>query len=461
MKEIDKLNLNKIEIMELLKNKLTINEKRKNELGEVFTDPELIEKMLDLFPPKIWKNQNLYWLDPACGIGNFMVCVFYRLMIGLESWEKDTDKRKKHIIEKMLYMVEINKNNCKIAKEIFGKNSNIICADFLDNRIGGEGLKGGRGKKEENSEKFPATFHCIVGNPPFQDNYGYTKDGARIHGGKSRLYEHIFIKANDILEENGYICFLTPDNLFSGNSNKGYNILVNNIVPFVSFNPENSDYFKGIQQNICYFLMKKSKEKNKTYIENDKENGFEVTLKNRPVNPIHNWTKYTDQLIDNFVSNKRNKVVYNRGKSINDYKGKKYKLIYKPDSYLYTNNKNLAVGLGIKKIVLFLIGIKNDYVIDNKGDLGVGPNTFYISFETEKEKNAIVQFLNSKEYEIMATVTRTSRQYLKMAFIEYLNLEKIIKKSRNGNGTRKSRNRNGTRKSRNGNGTKKFRIATH
>lgn len=454
------IQMKKEDMMQILKEKLTIDKTRKNTLGEVFTDPELIEKMLDLFPKHIWSNPTLVWLDPACGIGNFMICVYYRLLKGLENWEKDKQKRKKHIIEKMLYMVELNRANYKIAKDIFGVKSNILCRNFLSDWVV-------RGRVQEISKKFPEKFQCIVGNPPFQDDYGYTKEGKRIHGGKSRLYEHIFEKANNILDRDGYLCFLTPDNIFAGNGNKGYNILLSNSVPFVSFNPNNAMYFKGIQQGICYFMMKKEKNKiQKTYIEYEENKGFKTYLKNRPVNPIQWWNVYTDMLVQRYVSNQRNKVMYNRGKSLEEYKGSKYKLIYKPDSYLYTNNKELVVGLGIKKIVLFLIGLDNPFVIDNNGSLGVGPNTFYIPFSTNRERNSMVAFLESKEYQIMAEVTRTNRQYLKIAFIEYLNLEKILGTSHKSRiATHKSRisntkkSRNITHKSRIRN-TKKSRISS-
>ena len=111
--------------------------------------------MLDLFPKSIWKNEELTWLEPSCGVGLFMIYVYIRLMNGLKEWEKDDKKRSEYIIEKMLYMVEINKMNCDICKNIFGSKINIICNDFLDNN------------KYDDMK-----YDCIIGNPPFQDDYG-------------------------------------------------------------------------------------------------------------------------------------------------------------------------------------------------------------------------------------------------------------------------------------------------
>ena len=49
-------------------------------------------------------------------MGGFIVNVYYRLMKGLKKEIKDEYKRKKHILENMLYMGEINKKNCYILK---------------------------------------------------------------------------------------------------------------------------------------------------------------------------------------------------------------------------------------------------------------------------------------------------------------------------------------------------------
>ena len=83
----------------------------------------IINEMLDKLPKEVWKNKNLKWFDPAVGIGNFPIAVYFRLIHGLKYEIKDIKKRKKHIIENMLYMSELNKNNMLICKEIFDSNN--------------------------------------------------------------------------------------------------------------------------------------------------------------------------------------------------------------------------------------------------------------------------------------------------------------------------------------------------
>jgi hypothetical protein len=177
--------------------------------------------------------------------------------------------------------------------------------------------------------------------------------------------------------------------------------------------------------------------KHDTIIENDKR--FKIKLEDRPVNPIRNWTPETEKLIKKYVSNQRNTVHYNRGANLNMYKGTKIPIIYSPLKTLYTNTKDLANGLGTKKAIIFAISLDLSFKMDYSGKYGVGPNTFYVPFETEKEGKRIETFLNSEEYKTLALATKTSRQYLKLSFIEYLNFEKIIKASDTIN--RKTRNR--------------------
>ena len=129
------------DMMEYVDYRLIPDINAKKERGEVFTPLNLIngdrqvgkkahhyggaeakeesKGMLDHLPPEVWKNPNLKWLDPANGIGNFPICVYYRLMDGLKDLFPDKKKRSKHIIENMLYMVELDSSNVAISRSIF------------------------------------------------------------------------------------------------------------------------------------------------------------------------------------------------------------------------------------------------------------------------------------------------------------------------------------------------------
>ena len=400
------------EIKIFIEKHMPIKKIEKDKYGEVFTSPVLINKMLDLFPTNIWTNHNLSWLDPSVGVGFFMIFVYMRLMNGLKKWQPNQKKRSKHIIENMLFMVELNKKNCAVCKSIFGDNSRLVCGDFLD------------------TVNFPRneSFDCIVGNPPFQDDYGLNSEGKRINGGKSKLYERFFLKSFSLLKKGGYLSFVVPDNIFSGNGSRSYQTIIQNRVPFVSLNPSNQSFFNKIQQHVCYFILQKlpSQPQSLTTIEYKDQQTFQIKLLDRPVNPIRNWTLHTEKLINKFVSSQRNNVSYNRGKSINSYKGNKYTVIYTPSKTLHTNNPKLAPGINVKKAIIFSISPDLAFKMDYSGNNGAGPNTFYIPFNTVAEGKKLERFLNSKEYKTLALATKTTRQYLKIAFIEYLKLTTIM-----------------------------------
>ncbi len=398
-----------------------IKKKEKDKFGEVFTDPELINKLLDLFPSNVWTNPHLKWLDPSAGAGFFFMGVLGRLSIGLEKWEPNENKRINHIIKNMLYMVEINPNNCKLCRNMFGNNANILCKDFLD----------------ESTYK-DMQFDCIVGNPPFQDDHGKTNKGKRILGGKSKLYERIFIKSFEMLKDKGCLSFIVPDNIFSGNGSKAYQILMNNKVPFVSFNPNNQSYFKSIQQPVCYFLVCKAPPTNTT-IEYGDGNSFVTTIQDRPANPVRNWTPHTEKLIQKYVGNERNVVKYNRGKAIKSYKGNKYPIIFTASKTLRTNNPENAPGRTHPKAIIFFISPSLEFKMDYSGNYGAGPNTFWIPFTNKSEGKKLEQFLKSNDYKTLALATKTNRQFLKIPFIEHLKLDKIMKQT---NKTRRNKNIN-------------------
>jgi hypothetical protein len=417
------------EIEEFINKHLPVKNLEKAKYGEVFTPSALINTMLDQFPTSCWSNPDLKWLDPCCGTGNFLVHVYQRLIAGLENVIPNLSKRSSHIIENMIFMFELNKKNCDICRQLFGQNANIECLDFL----------------EYNKETM---FDCIVGNPPFQDDS--TVGGT---GGKSKLYERIFIKSLTILKDDGYLSFLVPDNMLSGNGNVGYNELIKYDVQFVSFNSDIQSYFKGIQQYICYFLMRKSVVKrhvstvieqkdtnNNKNINKDKKNTvvFTTQLLDRPVNPVRNWTPYVEKLIKKYMSIEKNAAVYNRGKQLSLYNGSTYSLIYTSSKKLRTNKLELAPGLNIKKAVIFAISPNLEFEMDYTGKYGVGPNTFYIPFQTVTQGRHLEAFLKSDHYKLLALACKTSRQFLKIGFIEHLNLPKIM----NFNNTSKTKSMN-------------------
>ena len=172
---------------------LPAKDKEKGELGEVFTPPSMISNMYDYFPKDKLKSTTT-WLDPASGIGNFGIVLFFHLMKELRSTISSDHKRAKHIIEKMIFMVEINKNNVTTCSKIFKK----LCPDATPNLYEGNFLT-----LDTDAIGWPSSFDCIVGNPPY--NIG----GTGLEGTK-RTHIVFTEKALDRLSSRGIVAYICP-----------------------------------------------------------------------------------------------------------------------------------------------------------------------------------------------------------------------------------------------------------
>ncbi len=179
---------------ELITDHLPSKQKEKSELGEVFTPVSMIETLYAHYPKQIWSNPSYTWLDPASGIGNFHLVAFLWLMKGLESKIPNKTKRAKHILEKMLYFVEINPTNVKACKKIF----HTICPSATLNIHEGSFLTMDTAKL-----KWPSQFDSIVGNPPY--NLGGTgRDGSK------RTHIQFTEVGLSLLRPNGYLAYICP-----------------------------------------------------------------------------------------------------------------------------------------------------------------------------------------------------------------------------------------------------------
>jgi type I restriction-modification system DNA methylase subunit len=200
------------EIIDQIDKQLTIHDHEKDKYGEVFTPSHLINEFLDNLPKDVWKNPDGKWLDPAAGTGNFLALVYSRLCKSLVNAIPDEKKRKTHILENMLYMVEINPKNVHHLRRLFGQKTHISLADFLQ--------QSEKWKRDLKIDK--DRFSVIIGNPPFQYEKKGTYDGSV---GNRTLWTKFLDKILDdnLINEKGYLAFLTIHPYFCQNSKKDPN----------------------------------------------------------------------------------------------------------------------------------------------------------------------------------------------------------------------------------------------
>ena len=194
------------ELLELISDCLKPKTVEKKSFGEVFTPMNFInDKMLkdieDYWLSKhnenIWTNKTLTFYDPATGMGNYPIAIYYKLFEGLKNKIPNDEERKKHIIEKQLYMGELNKKNCFVVKQIFNINNEYKLNLYEGNTLEIDIYKAFGIKK----------FNVIIGNPPYNEELK-TK-----HGSATALY-HKFIEY--YLGKCNILSFIVPSRWFSG-----------------------------------------------------------------------------------------------------------------------------------------------------------------------------------------------------------------------------------------------------
>ena len=180
-------------IYSFLENHLPAKSKEKSEFGEVFTPIPIIDNLFDHFP-SIWKNPDLKWLEPSSGIGHIAIILFFRLM---KSLTIPFAKRAKHIIENMIFMVEINPDNCSKCRKLFHQlcptaKPNLIQQDFLTYLPN-------------------ISFDCIIGNPP------YNLGGSGLEGSK-RTHIDFTEHGLSLLSKNGILSYICPPSYRQANT---------------------------------------------------------------------------------------------------------------------------------------------------------------------------------------------------------------------------------------------------
>jgi hypothetical protein len=258
------------EAVVLLREYVKVADMEVKDFGEVMTDLELVEKILNKFPIEVWSNPDLKWLDPANGVGTFPSIVVRRLMEGLKNVIKDECERYKHIIENMIYVCEIQPKNMFLFHCIFDREDshelNTFYGSYLDEDFNTH-MKNVWGLEK---------FDIILTNPPFQKTLETGKKSV------DTLWSKFIYKASTMLAKNGILSMICPDGWCSPTFDipkKEISIFkdvfkTNNLL-YVGTSDVVKPYFKSIGQSICFFVCKEGKYIGETIFET---NSGEVNL---------------------------------------------------------------------------------------------------------------------------------------------------------------------------------------
>lgn len=210
---------------------------------EVFTPRKTCAMILDSLPDEVWHNPNYRWLNPATKNGIFEREIAIRLDEGLKDVIPDMEKRRKHILQNMIFAIGQTKFTANVARRTvyYCSQANRKC-DGIKAEDGHyvNGYAIGNGTWFDDAEgniKKPCTDHCYEQNGvkmPIncegEDRKKYRCKYCGINGNSSYndanqlekyAYEFIHVDGDKLLTH-------LQDRFFGGNRNMKFDIVIGN-----------------------------------------------------------------------------------------------------------------------------------------------------------------------------------------------------------------------------------------
>jgi len=112
-------------LSKLISDKSSYSKEKSDQHGEVFTPNGFIYEMISKLPREIWEDKTKTFFDPCAGKGNFPIYIVKKLFIHLQEHIVNEEERLKHIVEKQLYMAEIQKESAEFIATAFTFSKNF------------------------------------------------------------------------------------------------------------------------------------------------------------------------------------------------------------------------------------------------------------------------------------------------------------------------------------------------
>lgn len=404
MEEINDANIfNKGELLCKIEERLTPRRKEKKEFGEVFTPLWLVERMINKVPENFWKEPNHKIIGPSSGMGNFQVGLYYKLMETLKKNIPNEENRRKHILENMLFMVELNSDNKELLENVLNPDRkyklNIKCGDFLTMDILKEfGLKEG--------------FDMVMENPPYQKDLRDVRKGG--YGGRS-IWDKFVIKSLDLLKNNGYMGMVHPSSWRKPEHEIWPILTKNNILYLEIHSKKDGEKTFNASTRYDWYILEKTTNKgsSKTIIIDERGQQSKIDLSKWKFLPNY-MINEIEQIINpkNGIDVIYSSSLYETRKpyiSKNKDKSYKYPVIHSMNQKgldLVYSSENKG-HFGIKKVILSFNEKQYPYN-DFKGEYGMSQISYGIPIKSKEEGEQVLKFIQSPFMEQVIKATKWS-----------------------------------------------------
>lgn len=398
------------DITELLQT--VIHSELKNTFGEVPTPMILIDEILDAIPKSAFTHSEWKWLEPSAGAGNFALGLYLRLLKGLSKKIPNIERRKRHILDNMLYLVEYNKDKIALLKKRFGASCHIIHADFLTHSFKG------------------IQFDGVIGNPPFQVPKKTHYKGS---AGNRTLWPFFIRKILEtgLMKPDGYFGFLTPSSWRRPNS-KDYSLMVqDNYLRYLHiFSKKDGKTMLGVQTRFDIYVIQTGHTHNRAHSTVIDEKGVrhEIDLGKWPFLPNYAYAKFRKILVS---EDKGIRVLFDSS----CYDARKLSHIKTKRSSIPVVHNITRKGLGIQygktkcahlhRPKVLLNFNENQYPVnDYLGKYGMSQLTFGIPIESRTEGDQWIRVIQSPFFQEILKASKWSSFQTDYRMFSYFTTDK-------------------------------------
>ncbi len=352
---------------------------------DICTPMECVKLMIDYIPSEFWQRKTIAVLDPCAGNGNF----------GAYCRQKTSPEN--------IWYNELNPVRFENCRRYLNP-SHITNQDFFD-------LEG--------------SWDLIMANPPYSGG-----------GNKNRGLSNQFIERSiDLLNDFGYLCFVTPNNWMTYNNNNATLAKLLNNGSFLVIDNDVKKYFPGVGSSFTVFVWQKAEMDNKTHVVNnflkkDIQDDVRIPM-DIPFIPLYLSQAVVD-LVPKLVAKGRNNFDYRC--DLHNFTQKKFLSDVADENYRYkTIHTMKTTRFASKKQDIYdkwniIVPLSTYYVPVIMTQVNTTQSVGYVSFDDRNSAEDFLQRMTSPHFKLLVHLTRYGN-FNNIKLLKHLRFQEDIKLS--------------------------------